>query len=656
MIAGLGVVARWTHLAACVGLVGGAAILLLAGPSDRLTARRWSAQVISWARITAVVAIVSGIATLAWQAALLAGRGQAALDPAMLARVALETQAGRVWLVRHGLLLLLLAFLLMRADLRDRLDWLAARGETVLLAFIALSLLSLAGHAAAAEADAGLAIASDVVHLAATGLWIGGLLPLATLLRSASAPAGADARPYAAVAIRRFSRWAPLAVVALALTGMVSASINVGDVAGLVGTPYGRLLLLKLALLVPILVLAWLNRRSLPALSGDSETVGRPAMRRLARFVSGEAALALGLLVVVATMNGTPPARHEQPTWPFGFRLTTAALEEAPALRVRALVGSQVALLGAVAVICSVLLRRLRAPLLAGAAVLLAAGAALALPPLAVDAYPATYRRPAVAYTAASIASGMTFYAEHCARCHGRDGGGDGPGGRGLPRRPADLRAPHTGQHTAGDLFWWISHGIPAAAMPSFADRLDESARWDLVNLVRALGAAAEARRLGAIVEPERPRIVAPDASFAVGPTPSRSLKEHRGRRLVLLVLYTLPGSRDRLAQLARDYPQLVGLGAEMIAVPRDADPDAIRRLGADPVVLFPVVTDGAADVERAYGLFSPAPHAEFLIDRQGYLRAVVAGEWSPPGALRAAVQQLNAEKVVAPIAAEHVH
>jgi putative copper resistance protein D len=273
-----------------------------------------------------------------------------------------------------------------------------------------------------------------------------------------------------------------------------------------------------------------------------------------------------------------------------------------------------------------------------------------------VDAYPATYRRPAVAYTAASIASGMMLYAEHCARCHGRDGGGDGPDGRGLPRAAADLRAPHTGQHTAGDLFWWISHGIPGAGMPSFADRLDESARWDLVNLVRALSAAAQARRLGATVEPERPRVVAPDASFAVGPTPSRSLKEQRGRRLVLLVLYTLPGSRDRLAQLARDYPPLLGLGLEVIAVPRDADPDAIRRLGADPAVLFPVVTDGAADIVGAYGLFSRAPHAEFLIDRQGYLRAVGAGEWSSHDALRAAVQQLNAERVVAPIVAEHVH
>ncbi len=275
------------------------------------------------------------------------------------------------------------------------------------------------------------------------------------------------------------------------------------------------------------------------------------------------------------------------------------------------------------------------------------------LPPLTVDAYPTTYRRPPVTYQASSIAEGASLFRANCAACHGPSGAGDGPARPALPRPPADLRAPHTAQHTAGDIFWWITAGIPAARMPGFAGTLDEERRWDLVNFVRALGSAAAARRLGP--GPMPAEFVAPDFTFAVGPTPPRALRDYRGRRVVLLVLYTLPGSHDRLAALAQQYDGLVLRGAEVIAVPRDAAPDAIRQLGAEPRILFPVVTDGAADIVTAYDLFAPGPHAEFLIDRQGYLRARWPAPPTPEG-LTADVERLNAEKVAAAPADEHAH
>ena len=55
----------------------------------------------------------------------------------------------------------------------------------------------------------------------------------------------------------------------------------------------------------------------------------------------------------------------------------------------------------------------------------------------------------------------------------------------------------------------------------------------------------------------------------------------------------------------------------------------------------------------------SPAPHAEFLIDRQGYLRAIAAASddaTRDPNLLVAEVQQLNTEKTPPPPPAEHVH
>jgi len=113
------------------------------------------------------------------------------------------------------------------------------------------------------------------------------------------------------------------------------------------------------------------------------------------------------------------------------------------------------------------------------------------------------------------------------------------------------------------------------------------------------------------------------------------------------------------MSQLAEREGTLATLGVEVIAVPIDADPDAIRRLGAEPRVLFPVVTEGAEAIVTAYRLFAASPHAELLIDRQGYVRAIAKsrGEAAELDALLAQIQQLNDEKAPAQAAPEeHVH
>lgn len=652
-----GLLARWLHLTSSIFLVGGAAALLLAGPSDRPTARRWESWVLTTCRALILVALASALVAVAYHTAVLEGRAEAALEPAAITRVLLQTQGGTVWLIRAALLFLLGAFLAIRAELQDRTDWRAARGEVALLGLLALGLIAAGGHAAAVEPGTATAIAADVVHLASAGIWVGGLPALALLLWLTGGAAGADARPYAVLVARRFSRTALAMVATLALSGLWNAWMQVGSVAALLGTRHGRLLLVKLLAFGAMLVLATFNRRLIPALAGDGPTVGRPAMRRLSRLVAAEAALAALVLGVVTMMTVTPPARHEEPTWPLAFRLSLDALVAAPDFKSQVLIGSQVAVLGLVVAFASLALRRLRLPVLAGGAVVLMAGLAIALPPLVSDAYPTTYRRPAIPYQAGSIAEGRALFATHCAACHGPRGGGDGPAAATLGRRPPDLRAHHVALHTAGDLFWWITHGKPP--MPAFGDRLDADERWHLVNFLRALSAGDAARLLGAAVEPDRPWLVAPDFAFGVGPSFARTLTEYRGRKIVLLVLYTLPTSSDRLAQLAAQQNLLGALEVEIIAAPTDAAPDAIQRLADGPAVLFPIVTAGAREIVEAYRLFTPAPHAEFLIDRQGYLRAIVAAVGDPrrdPNLLLAEVQQLNQERAPPPPPAEHVH
>jgi putative copper resistance protein D len=338
------------------------------------------------------------------------------------------------------------------------------------------------------------------------------------------------------------------------------------------------------------------------------------------------------------------------------------------------LIGGQVAFIGLLAMIVGLLLRPWRGVLAAAGGAALAIGLWVALPPLSVDAYPTTYRRPAVPYQAVSVASGAALYRTHCATCHGPTGRGDGPAGAALSKLPADLTAPHTAEHTAGDMFWWLTHGIVSGGMPPFGATLGEEERWDLINFIRALSAGERARAMTALVQPNRPWLVAPDFTIAVGPAPPRSLKELRDRWMVHLVLFTLPESRPRLVQLAEAYNALQATGTELIAVPLGDGERIIRRLGDRPPMLFPVITDGAAEIGATYTLLSrglgpralareaSAPtHVEFLLDRQGYVRA----RWLPgaPGRgwdevpnLLEQVLVLDREKPAGPPPDEHVH
>ena len=647
--------ALWVHLVSCAGLTGAFFMLLLGGPPRGPVARRWDEQVVALARVLVLVAFGSGIVWLLVRTAVFEDRAHAALEARAVWHAALDTWPGLVWLTRSGLLAVLGTFLAMRADVTERRNWIAARGEALLLSALALGLMSATSHAAATAPGAAPAVAVDAIHLLGTGLWVGGLAPLVVLLRETARKGGVDSLAYAARATRRFSRAALITMLVLVGSGVKNAIFEVGTVPALLGTPYGHLLLAKLAVLVPILVLAAVNRRSVrPLFAAMDDSPPRAVLRRLAVFVGLEAGLALALLALAATMTLTTPARHADPVWPLPFRFSLDALLDVPSTRWRALLGSQSVVIGLAALIVSFLVRRRRTPVLIGAVGLIALGAGLVLPPLVVDAYPTTYRRPLVTYNAASIAAGMTVYQDRCASCHGADGAGHGT----MSAPLADLRVPPASRRPAGELFWFVTHGIPVSGMPDVGGPLGETPRWNLINFLRTLGAAQDSRGIGRQVASPA-WLVAPDFTISVGPLAPGALRDYRGRRMVLLVLYTLPGSRARMVELARSYTVLSVIGVEVVAVSTQPAADAIRDLGSSPPVLFPVMTDGTADIVATYGMFAPGAHEEFLIDRQGYIRAI----WREDAAgmpraaeVQSQVEKLNEEKSPPPFPDDHVH
>jgi putative copper resistance protein D len=633
-------------------------MLLLAGPPATPVISGWERRVLSAARWLVAVALCSGIAWLAVRTALFEDRPEAALEAGAIWRSMLDTWPGQVWMVRHCLLIVLAAFLLTHGDVSGRRSWIAARGEAFVLAALALVLLAGSSHAAAI-AESPWPVAIDMVHLLGAGIWVGGLPPLALLLYVASREAGTP-DPYAVRAMRRFSPVALVTVLVLAGSGVATALLLVQSVAGLVGTTHGQLLLAKLAVLVPALLLAAGNRMLLPALSGPREAKPSATARRMASFIVLEAALVLILLGLAAAMTISTPARHGNPVWPWSVRLSLDPLLDLPVVQSLTQLGSGLGLaalwLAALGLMLLLIWLFVRRPLLVGMVLLvLVGGAAISLPPLMVEAYPTSYARPSVTYHAGSIAQGIALYQAHCTACHGPST----TGGETSGASTVDLRAPATARRSAGELFWLTTHGRPERGMPEFGSRLEEAQRWHVINFLRAVETAGDRRQIGTEVEPDRAWLAAPDFTVAVGPLTPRPLRDYRGRLIVLLVLYDLPHSRARMTELARRYASLSVQGVEVIAVPPRASPEAIAALEGSPPVLFPVVTDGNEDIVAAYRLFtSRAPHAELLIDRQGYIRAIWRSDRTgmpDAAAVQAQVERLNEEKAPPPLA-DHVH
>jgi putative copper export protein/mono/diheme cytochrome c family protein/peroxiredoxin len=589
-----------------------------------------------------------------------------------------STQYGRVWIIRMALTALLAGILWLRDQERDAKDWWAIRLEVAGLATSILVAQAWMGHSATGE---GLTLVyqvlADGLHLCASGVWLGSLPLLAFLLAWAQHTDEPNAEIIAAEATRRFSALGLASMGVLILSGLANAWELVGTIPALVGTTYGRLLLLKVSLLLPLLAIAALNLlrdkpRLLQLVAEPERTDTRPVLRRLRRNVLGEIILGGLILLLVGALGVIPPALHEQPTWPFSFRLSWEATKDLPGVRTSAAIGIQVSMFGFFAALIA-LITRIRRWLwiIAAGLITMGMGFWLWLPKLTVDAYPTTYVRPTVPYTALSIVSGLQFYGEHCAVCHGEEGYGDGPAAAGLRPRPADLTAKHTADHTAGDIFWWLTHGKKGTAMPGFQDRLSEEERWDLINVVRLLSAAEQARPLGPIVSPNL-RVVAPDFTYTTPLGDTRALKDYRGRDQVLLVFFSLPQSRERLMQLHKLYAKLRPLNVEILGLPLQpelASDDALSHLA----LAFPLIRDGAAEAVTTYASFRrslspefsapdvPLPsHLEFLVDRQGYLRGRWIPDentgWSDSAQLMTAVEVLSQEKFDVPPPDLHVH
>ncbi|HXM58821.1 MAG TPA: copper resistance protein CopC [Candidatus Dormibacteraeota bacterium] len=293
---------RWLELAGTCLLVGIVAVWLGILPA---AGRRRPVTAAARARLLGLAVLGYGAFVIGKLGQLLVaaaglGAGAARSWPAALGTALTAGRFGWLWLGGMGLAALTLVavrFALGRQGSRRA-------AAALLLAIAALLVVSTAtSHGANQAGPDPLLIAIRAIHLAAAGLWVGGLTVLVFLFTGALR-GGSPEGPAALIAFRRFTGLAFIAVGVLTVTGLLLVDRGVASAAQLITTNYGLTLVAKL--IAGAAALAFGVRHSLLLSPPRGGGVGGPV--KLARSVPFEVGTMLVVLWGAAALGATAPA------------------------------------------------------------------------------------------------------------------------------------------------------------------------------------------------------------------------------------------------------------------------------------------------------------------------------------------------------------
>ena len=234
------------------------------------------------ALLGALLLVTVSVADTTWTVTQLLGR----FDGAFILEYFWRTHHGRATLVRLSLVAVVLVLNLQPPK---SMAWLSAPlGLGVLATFSFLS------HAAAMHGRP--ALVADLAHFTAATLWGGAVLYTALSPRWKNEPANAALTK----TIARVSSLGLWCVLLLTATGVYASVLHLTRPAELTTTPYGLVLVLKLALVGTILAIAGFNRWwLLPALE-------RGKTRRLGQMLRLEAALLITVFAATGILTTRP--------------------------------------------------------------------------------------------------------------------------------------------------------------------------------------------------------------------------------------------------------------------------------------------------------------------------------------------------------------
>jgi len=298
--------ARALDFALILLVVGGAAALALVLRSAAGELRALLYRILAG---LAVGLVVAGALCIVLQGAVAGGFGLSEAFHWNTVDSVLQTRFGKAFLFQLAFAAIAAPVAYIAGQARNP----ALGALTLIPALLLLPTLTAAGHA---RTSGSVAFVADMVHLAAASTWVGGLAftILALLL------AGEDRWPLASRAVPRFSILAVISVVTLVTAGVIRGSEElvpsgtalrhwprtVWD--GYLHTTYGRLLLAKIALVVPLLALgAYNNRFAVPRLRKQIASVVE--QRRFLRAAGAELLIMATIVGVTAVLVTEPPAK-----------------------------------------------------------------------------------------------------------------------------------------------------------------------------------------------------------------------------------------------------------------------------------------------------------------------------------------------------------
>ena len=215
--------------------------------------------------------------------------------PSMLSAMIFKTGWGKAWLAQT---VAAFGFLIaVRVKTQERLEsWFSA----LPFAVIAASTPAFSGHAAAVQQMAIVPVVDDAIHVMAASAWLG---TLAVLLFTAVPRALRAVHGFETISVlvRTFSPFA-LAMATIAIfTGALNAFVHIASVQDLWTTPYGRLLSLKIGLVLIALTIGAYNWQVVkPRLGTASVTT------HFQKSAASELAVAVIILLITAVLVGTP--------------------------------------------------------------------------------------------------------------------------------------------------------------------------------------------------------------------------------------------------------------------------------------------------------------------------------------------------------------
>jgi mono/diheme cytochrome c family protein len=87
----------------------------------------------------------------------------------------------------------------------------------------------------------------------------------------------------------------------------------------------------------------------------------------------------------------------------------------------------------------------------------------------------------------ANVSTGKAIYEEHCVKCHGQAGRGDGPQAQRQMVRPANFRTLASRSKSDEQLLSIINHGLIFSPMHAWGDRLSPAEQQDVLAYIRVL-------------------------------------------------------------------------------------------------------------------------------------------------------------------------